>query len=173
MNGPAVTKSSLEWLDIDEARASSIADRLARNLNDGVVVYLYGNLGAGKTSFARALLRALGVGERVKSPTYSLIESYSLGPRSIHHLDLYRIADAEELEWLGLQDFADAQALFLIEWPDRGAGCLPVADIEVRLAHAAHGRDLQLLAKTDRGLGYLMTLNLPEAGVTNLIEPAS
>jgi tRNA threonylcarbamoyladenosine biosynthesis protein TsaE len=86
--------------------------------------------GAGKTSFARALLTTLGVGERVKSPTYSLVEGYEAQGRPAWHLDLYRIADPGELEWLGLDALADPAALVLVEWPERGAGALPAADLE-------------------------------------------
>ena len=89
---------------IDEPTLVGLARRLAVPLGAGGTVYLRGDLGAGKTTFARALLQALGVGERVKSPTYSLIESYRSGDLRVHHLDLYRIADADELEWLGLGD---------------------------------------------------------------------
>jgi len=92
-------------------------------------VYLHGDLGAGKTTVTRALLRTLGVGERIKSPTYSLIESYRVGDRDAHHLDLYRIADAGELEWLGLDEIADGKSLILVEWPERGGSALPRPDL--------------------------------------------
>ena len=104
---------------LDEAALVAFAQRLAGLLADGGVIHLHGDLGAGKTTFARALLRALGVDARIKSPTYSLVESYALGDLAIHHLDLYRIADPGELEWLGLADLAVGRHLILIEWPQR------------------------------------------------------
>jgi tRNA threonylcarbamoyladenosine biosynthesis protein TsaE len=135
----------------DEARLSALAERLAPAVRDGGAIQLHGDLGAGKTTFARALLRALGVGERVKSPTYSLIESYRVGDLDIHHLDLYRIADAGELEWLGVSDLAVESALLVVEWPERGAGVLPVADLRLELRHAGATRDLFAEACSPRG----------------------
>lgn len=130
----------------DEAATAALAQRLAPALRAGGVVYLHGELGAGKTSFARALLRALGVGERVKSPTYSLIESYRFDGRAAHHLDLYRIASPGELEYLGLDALAEPGNLVLVEWPERGAGALPAPDWRLDLAHADHGRRARLSA---------------------------
>lgn len=142
----------------DEAATGALARQLASVLDTGLVVYLHGPLGAGKTSFARALLTALGVGERVKSPTYSLIEGYAAGDRPAWHLDLYRIADPAELEWLGLDALAEPEALVLIEWPERGLGALPVADIELDLVYAGDGRGATFRARTDRGQRMLSRL---------------
>ena len=136
---------------LDESALIAVAQGLADALRDGAVVYLRGELGAGKTTFARALLKALGVGERVKSPTYSLIESYRVGALDIHHLDLYRIADPQELEWLGLAELAAPSALLLVEWPERGGDALPAADIELILSHADRSRDLEVRAGTRGG----------------------
>lgn len=139
------------WPLPDEAATAALATRLATLLDSGLVCYLRGPLGAGKTSFARALLTALGVGERVKSPTYSLMEGYAARERLAWHLDLYRIADPGELEWLGLDALSDPNALVLVEWPERGAGALPAADIELCLDYAGDGRQAQLRAFTPRG----------------------
>lgn len=139
----------------DEARLIALAERLAPAVRSGGAIQLRGDLGAGKTTFARALLRALGVGERVKSPTYSLIESYRVGDLDIHHLDLYRIADPGELEWLGLSDLAVASALLVVEWPERGAGVLPAADLLLELRHADTTRDLFAEACGPRGESML------------------
>ncbi len=147
-----------EWPLPDEAATAALAARLASVLDDGLVLYLHGPLGAGKTSFARALLTALGVGERVKSPTYSLVEGYTAQGRPAWHLDLYRIADPGELEWLGLDALADPAALVLVEWPERGAGALPAADLELRLDYAGQGRQALLRAFTPRGERLLARL---------------
>jgi tRNA threonylcarbamoyladenosine biosynthesis protein TsaE len=140
---------------IDEPALAALARDLAPRVRGGGSVHLAGPLGAGKTTFARALLRALGAGERIKSPTYTLIETYALPGVTAQHLDLYRIAAAEELEWLGLRDLADGPVLWLIEWPERGAGAIPAPDLTVRLAHAVNGRDANLLAHGEVGAGWL------------------
>jgi tRNA threonylcarbamoyladenosine biosynthesis protein TsaE len=139
------------WDLPDEAATIALARRVAEAMHEGAVVYLHGPLGAGKTSFARALLTALGVGERVKSPTYSLIEGYQAQARPAWHLDLYRIADPGELEWLGLDALADPAALVLVEWPERGAGALPAADVALHMDYAGEGRRAVLQAFTARG----------------------
>ena len=132
--------------DLDEQALTSLAQRFAPAVREGAVIHLSGELGAGKTTFARALLKAIGVGERVKSPTYSLVESYRVGALDVHHLDLYRIADPGELEWLGLSDLATPSALLLVEWPERGGDALPAPDVHVVLQHAGGRRDVVLHA---------------------------
>jgi len=135
---------SVRMNHLDEAALTALAQRLAPAVRDGAAIHLSGELGAGKTTFARALLKAIGVGERVKSPTYSLIESYRVGELDVHHLDLYRIADPGELEWLGLSDLATPSALLLVEWPERGGDALPAPDLHVFLRHAGATRDLEI-----------------------------
>jgi tRNA threonylcarbamoyladenosine biosynthesis protein TsaE len=149
--------ASRSWKGLDEAQLSELAQQFATVMDVGVV-YLYGDLGAGKTTFARAFLRASGVGERIKSPTYSLIESYEVGSRRAHHLDLYRIADPEELEWLALGELADEQSLLLVEWPQRGKGVLPGADLELRIQHCGEVRDLEAIAHSGRAIQWLSRL---------------
>ncbi len=149
---------------LDEPHLARLAARLAPALRDGGTLYLRGDLGAGKTTFARALLQALGVDARIKSPTYSLIESYRVGGLDIHHLDLYRIADPGELEWLGLAELSDGVSLVLVEWPERGAGSLPSADLQLRLDHADGGRDLAARALSLRGEAMLAAWDPARAG---------
>lgn len=150
---------SRRWVELpDEAATTALAERVATVIGDGLVVYLHGDLGAGKTSFARALLMTLGVGERVKSPTYSLVESYRLPERTAWHLDLYRIADPGELEWLGLDALSDPAAVVLVEWPERGAGALPAADLQIDLVYAGLGRKAAFSAITPRGAAVLSQL---------------
>lgn len=146
------------WDLPDEAATAALAVRLAAVLDEGLVVYLHGDLGAGKTSFARALLGALGVGERIKSPTYSLVESYRAQGRPAWHLDLYRIADPGELEWLGLDALSDPAALVLVEWPERGAGALPKPDLIVHLGYAGLGRKALMEPRTERGRSVVSRL---------------
>lgn len=142
----------------DETSTAAFARHVAGALDGGMVFYLRGPLGAGKTSFARALLTAMGVGERVKSPTYSLVEGYTTLERAAWHLDLYRIADPAELEWLGLDALTDPDAVVLVEWPERGAGALPPADVELCLDYAGQGRLAQLRSLSPRGAHLLQQL---------------
>lgn len=147
--------NNIALIDVDEAALTHFARSLAPVVAEGGTIYLAGELGAGKTTFARALLVALGVGVRVKSPTYSLIESYVAQGLAIHHLDLYRIVAADEVEWLGLRDLAVGRHLWLIEWPERAAAALPAPDMVVNLAHAEHGRDLRIDAVSTRARQWL------------------
>ena len=150
--------SRVALVDIDETALTAFARSLASAVAEGGTIYLAGELGAGKTTFARALLGALGVGARVKSPTYSLIESYAADGLAIHHLDLYRIAAADEVEWLGLRDLAVGRHLWLIEWPERAIAALPAPDLVVHLAHAEHGRDMRIEAVSARARRWLDSL---------------
>ncbi|MBE1162645.1 tRNA (adenosine(37)-N6)-threonylcarbamoyltransferase complex ATPase subunit type 1 TsaE [Dyella acidiphila] len=147
--------TELQWELADEDATRALGQHVAAALDGGLVVYLRGELGAGKTSFARALLTALGVGERIKSPTYSLVEGYQAAGRAAWHLDLYRIADPGELEWLGLDALADPAAVVLVEWPERGQGALPAPDVELGLGYSGLGRHAQLQARSSRGLRLL------------------
>lgn len=121
------------------------------------VVHLHGDLGAGKSTLARALLRALGVQGPVRSPTYTLVERYPVPGGEAWHLDLYRIADAGELDFLGLD--GDEATLWLVEWPERGIGALPQADLVVHLQQAGAGRVARLEAPTASGAGWLAALD--------------
>lgn len=145
---------------IDEGQLVALAQRLAGVIGhdvarSGGMIHLRGELGAGKTTFARALLHALGVGDRVTSPTYSLVESYRVGELDIHHLDLYRIADPGELEWLGLDALAGPRSLLLVEWPERGAKSLPAADIVIGLCHAGPTRTLAAEPRSARAAEWV------------------
>ena len=146
---------------VDEAGLVALARRLAVAIGPGGVIHLRGDLGAGKTTFARALLNQLGVGARIKSPTYSLIESYELADLAVHHLDLYRIADPGELEWLGLPDLATGNHLIVIEWPEKAAERLPQPDLVVHLEHADAEREISLEARSPRGVEWAATLGAP------------
>jgi tRNA threonylcarbamoyladenosine biosynthesis protein TsaE len=122
------------------------------NAAEGVVrIYLSGELAAGKTTFARGFVRARGHQGAVKSPTFTLVESYELERHRIHHFDLYRLTDAEELEYIGLDEYFDDAADCLVEWPIRGRGVLPNADLELNFTVAGTFRDVQLQAGSETG----------------------
>lgn len=128
---------------------------LVRGLKPPLVVYLIGPLGAGKTTFVRALARALGYSGRVKSPTYGLLERYDFNDLSFVHLDLYRVAGEGELEFLALRDLFDDQTVLLIEWPDRGGDAIPPADIEIEFSDSVIDRTLTVKACSAAGEGIL------------------
>ena len=128
---------------------------LAPALADGTVVFLRGELGAGKTTLVRGILRGLGQAGPVKSPTYTLVEPYRLAGRAIYHFDLYRLNDPEELEFLGLRDYLSGSSICLIEWPERGAGVLADADLEIAIERSPDGRVVRMRAHTPRGTAAL------------------
>jgi tRNA threonylcarbamoyladenosine biosynthesis protein TsaE len=141
------------------AATDTLGAALAVTRPSKAVVYLHGDLGAGKSTLARALLRALGVRGAIRSPTYTLIEPYRLdGGDEAVHLDLYRIAAADELEFLGLDSLAAQAALWLVEWPERGGRALPQADLHVHLEVAGDGRMAVLNGLSGEGLDWLERL---------------
>ncbi|MBK8181984.1 MAG: tRNA (adenosine(37)-N6)-threonylcarbamoyltransferase complex ATPase subunit type 1 TsaE [Candidatus Competibacteraceae bacterium] len=145
---------------LDSADATELLGaRLAGVLAPGCVVYLHGDLGAGKTTLARGLLHGLGHHGTVKSPTFTLVEPYQLASWRLFHWDLYRLADPEELEYLGLRDQLDGEAVLLVEWPERGEGELPPADLTVTLAYAGEGRSCRLEGRSAVGQAMLARLS--------------
>ncbi|WP_020407575.1 tRNA (adenosine(37)-N6)-threonylcarbamoyltransferase complex ATPase subunit type 1 TsaE [Hahella ganghwensis] len=126
----------------DEDATFRLGAILARHLEWPSVVYLEGQLGAGKTTLSRAILRGLGHSGSVKSPTYTLVEPYELAQGALYHFDLYRLGDPEELEFLGIRDYFQETTLCLIEWAEKGQGWLPQADLEIRLSTAGEGRQV-------------------------------
>ena len=117
----------------------------------GGCVYLSGELGAGKTTLVRGLMRAYGYTGAVKSPTYSLVEPYEFPTYNIYHFDLYRLSAEGEVEYLGVTDYFQPQNLCLFEWPERGGTAIPAPDMEIRILIADNGRQLQWQAKSPRG----------------------
>lgn len=136
----------------DDTSTLELGACVARLCRAPLVIHLRGELGAGKTTFARGLIRALGHSGRVKSPTFSLQESYIIENTRLFHFDLYRIQDPGELEFIGIRDAAgEADAICLIEWPERGEGAIPKADIEFAFRHAGDGRQVDFHGRSARG----------------------
>lgn len=137
----------------DTDATEALGQALARTRPAVAVVHLRGDLGAGKSTLARALLRALGVAGAIRSPTYTLVERYPVEGGEAWHLDLYRIGDAGELEFLGLDE--GAAVLWLVEWPERGGAALPRADLQVDLSVEGGGRAVRLTATSPQGQQWL------------------
>jgi tRNA threonylcarbamoyladenosine biosynthesis protein TsaE len=141
----------------DAAATERLGARLAGSITPAIV-YLRGDLGAGKTTLARGFIHALGYAGKVKSPTYTLVEPYACERCPVFHLDLYRLADAEELEWLGLRDMLEEPALLLVEWPERGNGILPPADLTIDIGYSGNAREAHLTAASRVGKQLLTGL---------------
>ena len=124
----------------------------------GAVVYLAGDLGAGKTTLTRGIMRGFGYKGAVKSPTYTIIEPYEFVKSHIYHFDLYRLAHAEEVEFLGAEEYFSSKNLCLIEWPERGQGFIPSADLVIELAQKGNGRSVSCMSHTEKGLKIVKRL---------------
>ncbi|MCZ6617432.1 MAG: tRNA (adenosine(37)-N6)-threonylcarbamoyltransferase complex ATPase subunit type 1 TsaE [Gammaproteobacteria bacterium] len=128
----------------DEAATLQYGNALARRLRSDALVLLRGDLGAGKTTLVRGILRGLGHTGSVKSPTYTLLEPYELAQQTVYHFDFYRIADSQELEFIGIDEFMDADAIKLVEWPEHAGEKLPDPDLEILLEIEGAGRRLEI-----------------------------
>ena len=154
----------LAYLLIDEAATVAVGDNLAKVLHwqleqqqtqQTLVVFLNGDLGAGKTTLTRGFVRGMGHKGNVKSPTYTLVEPYELPPWQVYHFDLYRLADPEELEYMGIRDYFADNCCCFIEWPEKGAGLLANADIIINMVYKGEQRMIELQASSSRGESVL------------------
>lgn len=135
----------------DEAASAALAALFARHLSPPLVLYLQGDLGAGKTLFTRAYIHALGYTGYVKSPSYGLLETYEIAGQTILHLDLYRIEDPEELEYLAIRDLFDRNCALFVEWPDRGQHYLPAPDLVLEFGEKDEARFIRCRAFSVEG----------------------
>ncbi|MBK5518373.1 tRNA (adenosine(37)-N6)-threonylcarbamoyltransferase complex ATPase subunit type 1 TsaE [Pseudomonas sp. TH10] len=144
----------------DEQAMSDFGARIARVTQGHGLIFLEGNLGMGKTTLSRGIIRGLGHVGAVKSPTFTLVEPYEIGDVRAFHFDLYRLVDPEELEFLGIRDYFEDDALCLIEWPDKGAGFLPKPDLTITISPQDSGRSLKILSQGSRGEAWCAALAL-------------
>ncbi len=145
---------------VDESATLDFGKRIAQLCPDNqFTLHLKGDLGAGKTTFSRGFIQALGHTGNVKSPTYTLVENYQLNNRPVFHFDLYRLADPEELDYLGLDDYLTSNAVCLIEWPEQADKYLPEPDLKLEFNYQNTGRTINLTAFSNDGQNLIKKLN--------------
>ena len=152
----------LDYFLADEDATIAIGSALARavktKLKQGIVVFLNGDLGAGKTTLTRGFVRGMGHKGNVKSPTYTLVEPYDLADWHVYHFDLYRLSDPEELEYMGIRDYFEDNCCCFIEWPEKGTGMLAKEDVVINIAYIGEQRNISLQASTEKGSELLKAL---------------
>lgn len=134
-----------------ENQMLALAGALAKAAKSGLTLFLEGPLGAGKTTFARGFLRGLGYEHKVKSPTYTLVEPYELNALTLYHFDLYRLNDPEEFAFLGAREYFSPNSICLVEWPEKGEGWLPAADIICRILIHDENREVLFISQSVLG----------------------
>lgn len=148
----------LEKIANNEEEMVTLGNAFGQALKSGGIVYLEGDLGAGKTTFSRGIIQGLGHSGSVKSPTYTLVEPYEFGDLSVYHFDLYRLGDPEELEYMGIREYFGESTVCLVEWPNRGLGVIPEPDVKLVIEHNNEGRKLIFSPCTQRGENLLEPL---------------
>ncbi|HED33606.1 MAG TPA: tRNA (adenosine(37)-N6)-threonylcarbamoyltransferase complex ATPase subunit type 1 TsaE [Gammaproteobacteria bacterium] len=147
----------------DEVEQLSLGSSIADRTPPGSVIFLQGELGAGKTTLVRGFLQSLGFDGNVKSPTYTLLEPYLIDNQQIYHFDLYRLGTPDELEYAGGRDYFDGESICLVEWPEKAEGYLPEADIICSLNYqqrsGIQGRCCEISAQTDKGCSIIRSLS--------------
>lgn len=147
----------------DEAAQLKLAANIAKHTPAGSVLFLEGDLGAGKTTLVRGFLQSLGFKGNVKSPTYTLVEPYLIDNQQIYHFDLYRLGEPDELEYAGGRDYFDAESICLIEWPEKAEGYLPDADLLCQLSYqtesGVQGRHCVITANTQKGRAIIQQIS--------------
>lgn len=148
----------------DEISMLRFGKKLAETLltlptQKAIMIYLNGDLGAGKTTLTRGMLQGIGHQGNVKSPTYTLVEEYNIAGKMIYHFDLYRLADPEELEFMGIRDYFETNSICLIEWSEKGQGILPEADLFVNIDYHDDARNIELVAKSKLGEEIIQALS--------------
>ena len=147
MNHPDETRYAVPSEEQMEQFGGCLSPLLGRHM----LLTIAGELGAGKTTLVRGLLRSAGFAGPVKSPTFSLVEPYEFDSVNLYHFDLYRLKDPEELEYIGMRDYLSAPALCIVEWPEKAGDFLPVSDIHIMIKHTGKGREVIIRAHTERG----------------------
>lgn len=143
----------------DEAATEVLGADIAKILRPGLIIFLSGDLGAGKTALVRATLRALGYEGKVKSPTFTLVEVYVISKITLYHFDLYRFGDP--MEWIdaGFRDYFNPETVCMVEWPEKAGDLLPIPDLYIRLSVAGAGREAEIEARTETGITCLKGLD--------------
>jgi tRNA threonylcarbamoyladenosine biosynthesis protein TsaE len=153
-------REQVTMMAADEAAMVDLGAQLGAAFEPGMVVFLEGDLGMGKTTFSRGFMQSLGHVGAVKSPTYTLVEPYRLRELDVFHFDLYRLSDPEELEFIGIRDYFGDLSVCLVEWPERGLGALPSADLVINIERQGQGRRLVFSAETTQGRRILARMNV-------------
>ncbi len=144
----------------NEQATTELGRIISRSLNGRGRIYLRGDLGAGKTTLCRGILRSMGYLGSVKSPTFTLVEPYSFSGGQVYHFDLYRLNDPEELEYVGIDDYFVEEALCLVEWPEKAEGVLPESDLDIELLIEGRKRTAILAARSEFGHKVLKRIKL-------------
>ena len=151
----------------DETATVNMGGRLAQVVQQGAVIFLHGDLGAGKTTLTRGIVQGLGHTGKVKSPTYTLVEPYELANCSVYHFDLYRLGNPEELEYMGIRDYFAPTAICVIEWPEKGHGFIPTPDLNITMQYQGEQRQISIETESERGIAILNTLQNDEQSKNN------